>query len=137
MGSLAPASSIPITQQEERLTQILTNYYILAEQTSEKVRHLGNKAEELYNAAVAKWENERLHIPSPNDEEKRTEYFDWCNEICSKEPEGPEDCYRIIFATYAAIQVILDQDFLKIPEESRGKILGEANRLSLIQIQKK
>jgi hypothetical protein len=80
-----------ITQEEERLTEMLTKYYVHAEQNSQKVRKLNNK-DELYEVAATKWKNDGPRIPPPDDEQKQAEFFDQCNEICSKEPEGPEEC---------------------------------------------
>jgi hypothetical protein len=85
------APSISIAEEEERLTQLLTDYYVLAEQMSEKVRYLGDN-DNIYKAAVAKWKQGSIRIPPADDERKRAEYFRQCNEICSQEPEGPEQC---------------------------------------------
>jgi hypothetical protein len=68
------ASPIPLTQEEERLTQLYTNYFVQVEQISVKVRHLSNN-KDLYNAAVAKWKNESPRIPPADDEKKRAEYL--------------------------------------------------------------
>jgi hypothetical protein len=84
------ASPIPLTQEEERL-KLYTNYFVQVEPISVKVRHLSNN-KDLYNAAVAKWTNESPRIPPADDEKKRAEYFNQCNEICSKEPKDPEEC---------------------------------------------
>jgi hypothetical protein len=85
------ASPIPLTQEEERLIQLYTNYFVQVEQISVKVRHLSNN-KDLYNAAVAKWKNESPRIPPADDEKKRAEYFNQCNKICNKEPKDPEEC---------------------------------------------
>ena len=82
---------IPVTREEERLTQLLTDHYVQAEEMSAKVRQLSNKID-LYNAAAAKWKEEGLRIPPADDEKKRAEFFNKCNEIRSQEPKGPEEC---------------------------------------------
>jgi hypothetical protein len=38
----------------------------------------------------------------------------------------------ITVATYGAAQIIVEQDIPKVPGESRGRILVEANRLSWV-----
>ena len=94
------ASSIPVTREEQRLTQVMANYYVKAEQNSAKVRHLSNM-DDLYNAAVAKWKKGSLRrLPPANDEKKRAECFGQCNEISSKEPKGPEECVILYLYWY-------------------------------------
>jgi len=74
----------------QRLTQAMTEYYVLSETCSAQVRNLSNGAI-LYEQAVKKWEKEGLCRPPPGDRQKRAELFAAVDEICKIQPRSPEE----------------------------------------------
>ncbi|KAF8350199.1 hypothetical protein F5887DRAFT_944253, partial [Amanita rubescens] len=113
-----------------RLTEALTKYYILIETCSQCVRILPNKSQ-LYKEAVGKWRRRsEFYRPSRGDEAARERFFSAVDKACETESRAPENCYLIVFACSAAIQVIMDQDFPKLCEPDRCHILNGSQQLS-------
>lgn len=116
-----------------RLTEAMTKYYILIETCSQCVRTLPNKSQ-LYKEAVEKWQRRSEYRPSRGNEAARGRFFSAVDEACKTESRAPENCYLIIFACSAAIQVVVDQDLVKLCDPDRRHIMNESRRLSAEQL---
>ncbi|KAF8340894.1 hypothetical protein F5887DRAFT_978305 [Amanita rubescens] len=117
-----------------RLTEAMTMYYILFETCSQCVRTLPNKSQ-LYKEAAEKWQSRsEFYRPSRGDEAARAKFFSAVDKACKTESRAPENCYLIIFACSAAIQIIIDQDLVKLCDLDRRHIMNESQRLSAKQL---
>ncbi|KAF5359172.1 hypothetical protein D9756_003511 [Leucocoprinus leucothites] len=70
-----------------------------------------------YEAEYQEWTLHPLFLPPPGDRARRDAYFKACDEIISKKATSPRDWVRIVFASWAATQVILDQDLSLMPDK--------------------
>ncbi len=109
-------------------TKALGKYLWVFEHAASQVRHLPN-VEKHYDAACAKWATLGLVLPPSGDQQKRKEFFNFCDSECQKIPSEstPEGNFLIVFAASAAAQVVIDHDMIHMDEESRGKAFKAVN----------
>jgi hypothetical protein len=137
------SKSKPQNPKVLHLIQVMTDYYVLAETCSARIRNLPNMAQ-LYDDALEKWKKMALYRPPAKDEEARAKFFSAVDKLCKTEPNTPEkyvpnpclrailsmtspnSCLMVIFASTAGLQIIVDQDIVEMSEPDRCEVLRES-----------
>ncbi|KAF8336208.1 hypothetical protein F5887DRAFT_920869 [Amanita rubescens] len=113
-----------------RLTEAMTKYYILSETCSQSIRTLPNRSQ-LYNDALENWKTRsEFHRPPRGDEAARAKFFSAVDQACKIKSRTPENCYLIIFACAAGIQIVIDQELLELSEPDHRYVMNESRRRS-------
>ncbi|KIL55308.1 hypothetical protein M378DRAFT_165213 [Amanita muscaria Koide BX008] len=115
-----------------RLTEAMTKYYILSETCSQCIRTLPNRSQ-LYDDALESWKTRsEFYRPPRGDEAARAKFFSAVDQACKIKSRTPENCYLIIFACAAGIQIIIDQELLELSEPDHRYVMNESRRRSYV-----
>ncbi|KAA1476624.1 hypothetical protein DENSPDRAFT_843642 [Dentipellis sp. KUC8613] len=130
------STTFALPQSYEWQKQMVAKYMTAIEKVARKVRNRPD-LHQLHREMGIRWyqdaENPRTK-PSPNDERGRAEYLMKCNAICVSEPLSLEDCFRIKFAAYVGLTVIMTQDYPRLPPHQQNTLLAEANDIMMEEI---
>lgn len=87
---MPPNGRTPLSQEAQRLVELLGHYLDLFEAYSEQVRCLPN-GEELYNNANSKWSKYPLITPKAGVSSERTAFFARCDTVIHSTPKSIEE----------------------------------------------
>ncbi|KAI0942661.1 hypothetical protein AcW1_003227 [Taiwanofungus camphoratus] len=126
-----------VTPEHARyLTEQLTYYWALMEKRSAQVRHLGPDLAPIYERETEKWSASSTYPnvePQFGDAKAKAEFTTKVDTICSMEPRTTEECCLVIFACWAGVQRIINQEIRFIPDNQHEQIMTNARQALMEQ----
>ncbi|KAI0919543.1 hypothetical protein AcV5_001584 [Taiwanofungus camphoratus] len=120
----------------EHARYLTEQYWALMEKRSAQVRHLGPDLAPIYERETEKWSASSTYPnvePQFGDAKAKAEFITKVDTICSMEPRTTEECCLVIFACWAGVQRIINQEIRFIPDNQHEQIMTNARQASMEQ----